>query len=1254
MRKQAKTVTMNVINVAAVILLMTVLAACAGSAGNGDGNGDVDGDTGLCGEHQHLEGGVCTCDTGFVPSEDGGKCVAAPDGDSDKDNANPEKDSDDTVTDGDDSDGDDSDGDTSDGDDVESDGDAEPDDDQLCTCPIIDDEYCVDPEVAGSVYKRVVVSPGSVPGCSLHVVVYDELHAAFSGGLTCNEEGRALLAALGCTLNYDLVDEEISLICGAEIYNFRHAWCTVIDGDYEEPVDGDEEDFEPDSDPDAEPDVSEIDPDDEPDVNPDGDDVIDGDFDGVITCDDHGDCPSTHFCFIVGNVCVPDVCNVAAGMLCPMGFECDQWGQCVMGGGSDGDVDYADNADPDADTGLVCQDDEGCPEHFRCLDHKCQEGCTSDMQCPPDFFCGFHGNCIFAGGDEDSDYEFENGCDCMILNEETGEDTCATGTYCNSACQCVFDCKEGVVGCQTEFGCFCNDKGRCECPEPECDSDYACPSGEFCNLLNICEPGCPSVACPDGMYCADNHGHCDYGIPDGDTDQSTSIPCPLGNECPVGYYCGTAKFCTYDCQVNTDCTEGFVCDLTGQCVPDTAVCNTHEDCGAGYYCGSDNDCHQDCSNDDWCHEHYDPTYSCNGHGYCEILPVDGDAVDGDSNAWPYCDQDSDCSQNAFYYCNVAEHTCTQGVCTNSNQCNSGYYCTLYGKCEQIPDWDPDEGQVPGWCDSDDDCPAFAGAYPPGQYCGTDNQCHFDCFYGAEDDGCDPGEYCDENGRCQLCGGDADCGSEKTYCDEYGECPVGMHCDSTSGEDLCVSECPCESPQVCDTLGYCILIPTDGDVDPDDDVSDHDAPGVLCSGPADCPLGTYCDMSMDVPECSVDCFRDEDCSIGYYCNCRGQCHSNPDFSDCLPALYCTAQWQCPYNTPCESALGGQYCYTHCLSPAIGCEANQQCDSLTGYCIDLPVDGDVEIGDPDEELEPEEEVFGCFTDEDCPSDMYCGNYNICEKDCTPERSLNACSTPDDECPGAQVCSERGRCVTPDISCTMDDHCPKGSYCLTLGGTNICLKGCSLDVDCGSGKVCDVSHSKCVDPGNEDPNPVYPSCVTDCNCPVFSRCEGGYCVTDCIGDRGCNSGEYCSFTGTCEVEVDGDTDGGDADSEEPYDCKPVIPCTSDVYCPYHSKCNIAENRCEGFCTFDSHCQNGKVCTDTGECVTPPYSWDGSGHDLVTGCENDSQCPKGTYCWTEGNICRIDCVCGDGAGLPDELSCETGYYCDYDRGRCVASGGK
>jgi hypothetical protein len=1135
----------------ALLLALLTVSACGPSSGTGDGD---------CGDHGERVGGQCVCDPGYVAQND--TCVEVQDGDVDQEKADGDKtDGDADKVDGDEPDGDKDDDiiDVPDGDVIDGDlPDGDRDEEKPCYCPVIDGNFCVDPDIANPAnYQIVEIRPGSKPGCTIRVSVRTTLTVSESE-YVCAENGRLDLSTLGCTLFYNLGDSKVRLVCGDHQYNFGAEFCQAADGDM---TDGDATDGDA-TDGDA----------------TDGDatdgDTADGD---TMTDGDVADADVDMDLDVDGDVVDGDL-------------ELDQE--------SDGDGDVVDG-----DTMYLCTEDSQCDPYHYCdvtlVPWSCVAGCHPETKpCLPGYECSEHGLCNPISGGDGDETEIEiPGCTL-----ETEDSVCGYGNYClivGETGECEHDCWTNDE-CQDGFECNVP-RGRCVILGG-CQIDSQCEPQWFCNIGGVCQAGCQnSLQCGYNQTC-DPHGRCINNPVDGDVDIPVSCqPETVVDDCGVGYSC-LSEVCYQECATTDYCTanigDTFICNEYGMCVQED-TCSTHEDCAtAGFpkhFC-SNGMCVQDCADNETCVQNFGLDFVCNEFGWCERVNTDND-VDVEFS----CTDDPQCPTGN--YCDLSTNTCTFD-CTDNSQCaylGDRAYCDLgNGRCDAniIVDGDSDFDYVElTECTQDEQCPQYWICQT------TTGYCIDPCTMCPTDWTCNQGvcemPVCDGDTDCPIVDGDVEIEDINTPCETLAECPSWYYCDV---DGWCKQECltGCPSGEICDMTMYrCVPDNSDGDMIEGECLSFEDCPphyycdtvdwtckqdcvdnsncalGFYCTtwGKCDvdlaecvnddeCPKGTFCDESMW--RCRFSCLADDFCGEGYECDDRGHCVAVGSIPGEFVFPICVYDEDCPKLSFCDNGI----CTSTCLPPAVGCADGLIC-SLQGRCVTPTVDGDVDI-DVDAEVDTESETGGgplaCSSLADCPYSSQC------------------LANPLGSDPP----------MTCQTSCLMDMHCPNGQQCDCLGRCTDTLPDPS---------VCTG----------------WLSCIDNTGCPASTHCWDGWCRAECLTvpeagfDFGCQQYYMCDDYGHCVVDPNGDYD---VDSSQLL-CADDGDCPYHSYCFDPGSGDPAF--CFANCTSDSHCPSGKYCNNRGVCVDSVSDWDdGPGYPL---CSVDADCESWSYCYN-GEYCRTDCI--------------------------------
>lgn len=335
--------------------------------------------------------------------------------------------------------------------------------------------------------------------------------------------------------------------------------------------------------------------------------------------------------------------------------------------------------------------------------------------------------------------------------------------------------------------------------------------------------------------------------------------CSVDDVCDAGQYCSVNGFCEMGCRSSEDCTGDLLCS-NGACVGASGSCASKDDCPSGLVC-IDNACAsppatcsgpQDCPDDQLCNGFtqvcFDPspagcnnaadcddvagceagctcdaTHACVSGASCTIetelqdCGIGGICQNGTCMPTPGCNAQADCDPMGLY-CDLANHICTRtGTCTSSSECTNqapSTFCnTSAGRCE-IPT----------------------------------------CINGGVT--CDPGDDCDDEGRCVPPAGST-CSSNLECCpddsDENQTCAAGVveYCDITAGSlsGACRAGCRSDSDcnmaagESCNSLHQCSSSNSSG------------GDGEPCTAQEDCRAGYFCGVLTSV--CYETCANEGD-------------------------------------------------------------------------------------------------------------------------------------------------------------------------------------------------------------------------------------------------------------------------------------------------------------------------------------------------------------------------------------------------------------
>lgn len=634
--------------------------------------------------------------------------------------------------------------------------------------------------------------------------------------------------------------------------------------------------------------------------------------------------------------------------------------------------------------------------------------------------------------------------------------------------------------------------------------------------------------------------------------------------------CERASDCSGDPGV--DCTGDWACQQ-GQCVFEcgptpVAGCYSDADCGDGKTCNAAEVCRQ--------------PPECDSGEACDAVCY-GECVDREPQPQPLCTGSEQCARGE--YCTIEDGVClsncpegmscpamcwgeckprtTQAVCYGDEQCAFGEFC------DRDPCVFPDSAgaadeagvacggvcALKEGCRSNDDC-------APGQVCGCGPYpydapenglipCFMQCLdqNGActSDMECKPGTIC-QNGMCV---------EVQRECQSNQECPLGWQCQAQcnaagdpmpGGEGSGGAEAPIYCPSYC--------VPPTGETCGDT--------GIVC-GP-----NQVCQAECWVVCADCDCAEGEDCA----CPCWEECKAACVVVD--PPRDCWSDYECGDGYYCQPS-------NDCATPA-----EPPCDPSSGEdCAGRPAPPPC----PGTCQPKEQPGYDCKADSDCISaDGTQGFCKIqwCEAWAVP------CSSDDPNCgaPPPEACY--GWCVydSPTRCDPAADTCPAGTHCEAVSN-------CNRPGDDPSFMPC-LAEYQCV--------PDVQACSSDCDCDPALACNEGVCMrmgrintcglTECTADDQCREGEYCAIDytqpvcdcagcpcsiprGTCQPEIR--KCGSDADCGDGEYCG----CGQDPSCPM---CDVCFFQCmpkpvDTSCDSDADCAAGQTCTFYyPPCAPPP----------------------------------------------------------------------
>ena len=358
--------------------------------------------------------------------------------------------------------------------------------------------------------------------------------------------------------------------------------------------------------------------------------------------------------------------------------------------------------------------------------------------------------------------------------------------------------------------------------------------------------------------------------------------------------------------------------------------------------------------------------------------------------------------------------------------------------------------------------------------------------------------------------------------------------------------------------------------------------------------------------------------------------NCDFS-CRDTRVCVSDAECAIDNDCEAD-------SYCLEGVCERGCRLEPDSCS-----VSEDGVLEVCDPSNRR--------CSETVNC-----CPPGEACQRRLPTDCPEQGCAL-DDDCPGAQICTE-GSCVEP-ATCGADEDCFGDRYCADA----VCVEACVEDADCSGAGAC--VDGRCV---------VNDACFADADCGDNRICEGMFCVDGCNSDRDCETAEVCdTASGRCAstVECSGDDEclpeeictldslcrrgcrmaedcaPGQRCNLEMYACERDVECISDDECADGQRCR--GNACGPECDVDNLCDLNQRCSDAGVCEALPACIDdaecamGSCQDgFCRVCIENGDCSGAEVCLVDSGLCVEPCF--------DDSGCLQAERCEINSGQCVA----
>lgn len=340
------------------------------------------------------------------------------------------------------------------------------------------------------------------------------------------------------------------------------------------------------------------------------------------------------------------------------------------------------------------------------------------------------------------------------------------------------------------------------------------------------------------------------------------------------------------------------------------------------------------------------------------------------------------------------------------------------------------------------------------------QCDRQFVNRSGNNGCDPGNYCNEAALCAPCDTAVFCGPQCSPCG--GDTPF---CINTNGQrdcGQCRTNFDCKDGFSCDAATHTCQ---------------------ECNVDSDCPRANIC-----VEHSCVPCETTDRCA-GNSCNCC-PLGSNGKQMDCTPidqngpavCVECIEDLDCG-DRKCDVAAG------HCVdevrkhNKADDCgEGGVKCPADYPYCIPGPVGT---------------ACAQCRNDMDCSEGSYClsGECKACVTDRRCGLRCDSCGGDKPFCLGTQFAVD-ALCVR----CTSDEQCGAGSTCERETHTcePACMATCSPDTPYCDGQLC-------------------VECYADTQCPCGNTCDlsSNTCDTSCKGNADCLGNEHCKWTESAEAK-------------------------------------------------------------------------------------------------------------------------------------------
>jgi outer membrane exchange protein TraA len=332
---------------------------------------------------------------------------------------------------------------------------------------------------------------------------------------------------------------------------------------------------------------------------------------------------------------------------------------------------------------------------------------------------------------------------------------------------------------------------------------------------------------------------------------------------------------------------------------------------------------------------------------------------------------------------------------------------------------------------------------------------------AGNNGCDPGNYCNEAALCAPCDTAVFCGDTCSPCG--GETPFCINVNGKRDCGQCRNSFDCKDGFSCDEATHTCQ---------------------ECNVDSDCPRANIC---MD--HSCVPCETNDRCA-GNSCNCCPQ-GSNGKPMECTKiggegsavCVECTLDTDCSSGSKCDVLAG------HCVDELW---KNDRSDCCGEDCVKCPSDYPHCIPGPVGTACAE-----CRNDMDCSEGNYClsGECKACVKDRRCGLRCDSCGGDEPFCLGTQF-ADSAICVR----CTSDAQCGDGSTCNPE--THDCEPGC-MATCAEDTPYCDGQ--RCVE------------CYADTQCPCGNTCDlsTNTCDISCKTSADCLGNEHCRWADNADAK-------------------------------------------------------------------------------------------------------------------------------------------